>query len=176
MSKKILMAPSVALCLLAAGCGGADQRSASAGNSTDRAFVAKMVPHHRSAVEMADIAVRRGQSALVKRLAGEIVRTQNAEIATMREVDAELADDGVKNGDLGVGHSMMGMDGDTAALTTADPFDPAFVEMMIPHHEGAITMAQAELAKGQNAELKKLAEAIISAQSKEIGEMRAFTA
>jgi uncharacterized protein (DUF305 family) len=44
----------------------------------DRAFVAAMIPHHESAVEMAEIA-QRGESEFVKRLAGDIIRTQNAE-------------------------------------------------------------------------------------------------
>ena len=47
----------VAAAALVAGCGDSDTRSSSsakpAGNATDRAFVAEMVPHHRSAVEMA---------------------------------------------------------------------------------------------------------------------------
>jgi uncharacterized protein (DUF305 family) len=45
---------------------------------------------------------------------------------------------------------MMGMNGDVAGLKTARPFDRAFLRMMIPHHEGAVLMARAELAKGKD--------------------------
>lgn len=67
----------------------------------------------------------------------------------------------------------MGMDGDMSMLETATPFDPAFLTMMIPHHEGAVAMAKAELAKGKDPELKQLAQTIITAQQREIREMRA---
>jgi uncharacterized protein (DUF305 family) len=68
---------------------------------------------------------------------------------------------------------MRGMDHNISMLETADPFDPAFLEMMIPHHEGAITMAKAQLANGSDHELKQLAQGIITAQQREIDEIRA---
>jgi hypothetical protein len=46
--------------------------------------------------------------------------------------------------------------------------------MMIPHHQGAIRMARAELENGQNRELKALAEAIVDAQAKEIDDMNTW--
>ena len=160
--------------IIVAGCGGSDKTSSSSlGNSTDRAFVADMVPHHKSAVEMATIARQRGQSQFVKTLAGNIVRTQTAEISTMQSEDKKLADAGLKKGDLGMSMDKMGMSMDTGMLKTASPFDPAFLKMMIPHHKGAVTMARMELDKGKDAKLKTLARHIISTQNKEIAEMNA---
>ncbi len=100
------------------------------------------------------------------------MKTQNAEISTLRAADQRLKNAGVKQGSLGVPEHMMGMDDDPASLKTAKPFDAAFIRMMIPHHEGAIAMAKAEIEKGKDAELKKLADEIIKAQQREIGEMR----
>jgi uncharacterized protein (DUF305 family) len=65
------------------------------------------------------------------------------------------------------------MDGSVASLKTADPFDEAFLKMMLPHHEGAVVMAKAELDKGKDPALKKLATQIITAQEREIRGMRA---
>lgn len=185
MRFKIPVAIAVAAAIAVTGCGsdsepaagghdGHDSSTSTAagGNGVDRAFVAAMIPHHESAVDMAEMAEERGQSGFVKQLAGDIIRTQNEEIATMRREDAELAKAGVKRSDLGVADHAMGMDGDMSKLETADPFDPAFVKMMIPHHEGAVIMAKAELAKGADPELKALAQDIIDAQEREIEEMR----
>lgn len=173
--RKILPALAVAGALLGAGCGDSDSAdegaSPAGGNPVDRAFVADMIPHHESAVQMAQIAQRRGSSEFVKKLADDIVKTQNEEISTMRAADRRLKSAGVKQGSLGVPEHMMGMDDDPASLKTATPFDRAFIEMMIPHHEGAIAMAKAEKAKGRDSELKKLADDIVTAQQREIAEM-----
>jgi len=173
---KILPALLAAGALVAAGCGdddsSNDSASSAAGNAVDRAFVADMVPHHRSAVEMATIAQERGESKFVKQLADDIARTQDQEIDVMRGEDKALAAAGIEQGSLGVPEHMTGMDGEPSSLRTATPFDKAFIDMMLPHHEGAVVMAKAELAKGKSSKLKTLAQSIIVTQQREIAAMR----
>jgi len=43
---------------------------------------------------------------------------------------------------------------------------------MIPHHQGAITMAQDALSKSKRPEIKQLAQEIITSQQKEIDQMK----
>ncbi len=179
-TRKMLPALVTAGALALAGCGSDDSGGAAsgsggqaAGNPTDRAFVAEMIPHHEGALEMAEIAQKRGESEFVKGLADDILRTQAEEITTLRREDQQLADAGVEKGALGVPGHMMGMSEDTAQLKTATPFDEAFIKMMVPHHKGAIEMAKVELAKGSDPELKTLAQQIIDAQQREIKEMTA---
>ena len=50
--------------------------------------------------------------------------------------------------------------------------DRDFVEMMVPHHQGAIDMAEAELKYGHNEQLRRLARDIVANQQHEITEMR----
>jgi uncharacterized protein (DUF305 family) len=165
------LAGVLALALAAglAACGGDDESSA--GNETDRAFVAGVIPHHQLAIEMAEVARERGESQFVRDLADEIVAAQSEEIRLMRRIDSELAEEGVEVGDLGVPEHLTGMEEDMAALESARPFDREFIDMMVSHHAGAIRMARVEIEEGENGELVTLAQRIIAAQSREIRAM-----
>ncbi|MCC2610908.1 DUF305 domain-containing protein [Neorhizobium sp. Rsf11] len=67
--------------------------------------------------------------------------------------------------------AMVKMMNDMAVKPTGD-VDRDFVEMMIPHHQGAIDMAVAYLRYGNNEQLKRLAQEIIVDQQQEIAAMR----
>jgi len=54
---------------------------------------------------------------------------------------------------------------------SGDDFDKAFIEMMIAHHQGAIDMAVLAPSQAKHEEIKKLGEAIVSAQTEEIDQM-----
>ncbi len=58
------------------------------------------------------------------------------------------------------------------AITPSGDVDRDFVAMMVPHHEGAIEMVQAELRYGRNEQLRRLAQEIIVTQRQEIVTMR----
>lgn len=163
---------AVAAIIIVSLTSGGDSAAADAG--TDRAFTADMVPHHVSAVDMAEIAKDRSQRGEIQGLAADIIRTQNEEVGQMRRIDARLADAGAPKGKLGASEDMMGMSMNSGSLRSAEPFDRAFIDMMIPHHQGAIEMARIELDKGVDAETRKLAEAIIAAQAKEIEQMNGW--
>lgn len=70
--------------------------------------------------------------------------------------------------------SSMSMDDMTADLTdkTGDDFDKAFITSMIAHHEGAVEMAKLSAKNAKHDEIKALSTNIISAQEKEISEMK----
>jgi len=67
--------------------------------------------------------------------------------------------------------SMRKMMADMTIKPTGD-VDRDFVAMMVPHHQGAVDMAKAELKYGHNAQLRQLAQEIVAAQQKEITVMR----
>lgn len=74
---------------------------------------------------------------------------------------------GMDHGNMQHG-SMMNMD-----LGPADQsFDLRFMDAMIPHHQGAVKMAQEALQKSKRPEIKKLAQSIIADQDKEIAQMQ----
>ena len=72
-------------------------------------------------------------------------------------------------------HDAMGMSMDDMSEMlegkTGDAFDQAFIEGMIPHHQGAIDMAEMALESAKHEEIKAMARAIISAQQQEIEQM-----
>lgn len=79
-----------------------------------------------------------------------------------------MADHSVHGGMQREMDSMMaGLDG-----KTGDEFDKAFLSEMIMHHEGAVDMAKAALQNAKHDEIKNMANAIISAQTTEIEQMR----
>jgi len=61
-----------------------DPQSLAEENPFDRAFIDAMIPHHRSAIEMAKVANQESENPRIKELAGNIVSTQKAEIEQMR--------------------------------------------------------------------------------------------
>ncbi len=161
---------------LAAGCGGDDSSDKNSANPIDRGFASEMVAHHQSAIDMADVARDKGEHPQVRKLANDIVAAQQAEIRTLRSIDGELEGMNIGRGELGLDQHAMGMDTDMTQLESAKPFDRAFIEMMTLHHEGAITMARKELANGGYEPLRKVANDIIAAQSREIAQMRGWAA
>jgi uncharacterized protein (DUF305 family) len=173
----MLLLAALGAVVLLGGCGGDDESSSTGdvrANGTDAAFVEAMIPHHEQAVDAADLALSQAEHRQLERLATEMVQIQSIELATLRTVRKVLQEAGVEEGDLGVSAEETGTHHDLDALRNASNFDCAFIEMMVPHHEGAIRMARAELESGIHAELRRMSENIIDAQSYEIRQMRRF--
>jgi uncharacterized protein (DUF305 family) len=66
---------------------------------------------------------------------------------------------------------MTKMMADMSVMPTGD-VDKDFVDMMVPHHQGAIDMAEAVLRYGHNPVIRRLAQEIIVTQQQEIAAMR----
>ncbi|WP_155373609.1 DUF305 domain-containing protein [Catellatospora vulcania] len=149
-------------------------------NEADVAFAQAMIPHHQQAVRMARLAPDRAADAEVKALAEQIRAAQDPEIATMtgwlQTWQRPTAMPGHESGHQGMPGMMS--DAQLAALEAASgrDFDRMFSELMIAHHEGAVTMAQQELANGANPAAKELAGQIVTAQQAEIATMKALLA
>lgn len=169
----IIVIGVTALAFALTGCD-SDSDSGEEGNATDAAFARDMIDHHRGAIEMAENAQQRAEHDEVKELAEAIIDAQRAEISLMTRIGEELRAHGAKAGSLGMSHMQMGMDMDMPMLARAKPFDRAFIDMMIPHHRGAVAMAKIELEKGTHGELRKLARAVIDDQTAEIERMQSW--
>ncbi|RKN12437.1 DUF305 domain-containing protein [Streptomyces radicis] len=191
-----IAASATAAALLLTGCGGDDGGSghgehgqdrptpeaagsapATSGehNAADIAFAQGMIPHHRQAVDMADLAPEQGASDEVLALAERIRAAQDPEIETLSGWLAAWGEPVPEEGMDHAGHDMGGMMSaeEMAELenATGAAFDAAFLAMMVQHHEGAVEMAGTELADGSYPPALDLAEDIVASQSAEIDQM-----
>jgi uncharacterized protein (DUF305 family) len=152
-------------------------------NDADVEFAQGMIAHHEQAIEMAEIALdpNMGASPEVVDLATRIQAAQDPEVELMTGwLDAAGEPLTMDESD---GHDMSSMEGmmtadqmDALAAATGAEFDRMWLEMMIAHHEGAISQSETVKASGSNADVRALADEIIVAQQAEIEEMRALLA
>ena len=157
-------------------------------NAVDRAFVREMVPHHQMAVQMAEMARMQGEHRQIRSLAVKVIKAQSKEIRELKQIAAKIGvtpETMPHNGQMGdqmmadfdtlkVTMESSGMMMDMTELDGAKPFDRKFIDMMIPHHQGAIRMARTERTSGRNPKLRSMARKIIRDQAKEIREMNAW--
>ena len=144
------------------------------GNCSDRRFIDMMVPHHEGAVEMAEVALENSGREEILDLSRDIVRTQEAEIEELKDIkQEEFGTAEIPTGMSGGDMEMMGMM-DADVLARERPFDRAFIDAMIPHHESAIDMANVVLEESENPHLRELATDIVEAQEREIAQMEGW--
>ncbi len=154
----------------------------SADANYDLRFIDAMIPHHQGAVEMAKQAQQKSKRPEIKKLASEIIKAQDKEIAQLKQwrtawypkaSSTPVAYDAKTGKTVPMPHEqmqgmMMNMD-----LGSADTeFDLRFINAMIPHHESAIAMGKDALSKSKRPEIKKLAQSIIDSQQAEINQMK----
>jgi uncharacterized protein (DUF305 family) len=199
MPRRVLLAGATATALLALSACGSDDMSSGSGmdhgsattptasasagaaafNDADVMFAQMMIPHHREAVDMADMAETRASDAEVKSLATKIKAAQQPEIDTLT---GWLTAWGQPVPSPGMSMPSMDHGAMPGAMSPADmekleaakgaAFDKQFLTMMITHHEGAITMAQDEVKEGSNTDAKALAQKIVTDQQAEIATMK----
>jgi uncharacterized protein (DUF305 family) len=134
----------------------------------DAKFIDSMIVHHQSAIAMANQALTNTQRPELQTLARAIVTAQQGEIEQMQAWRTAWYPDLPATGGLAMSMGEMSVKPGDA------PYDIRFVDAMIPHHEGAVAMAQAVLTNSKRPELLKLAADIIAAQNQEITQMRAW--
>lgn len=167
-------------------------------NDQDVMFAQMMTIHHQGALEMAQMASTQASSQQVKDLAAKIKAAQEPEMEAMSSwlvawgAPATAAPSmspmaSGMDGMAGMDHSSMatpsmGSSGMPGMMTeeqmtqlqnaTGTDFDRMFLQLMIEHHKGAVTMAQTEQQQGSNPQAQELADSIVTSQSAEIEQMQ----
>jgi uncharacterized protein (DUF305 family) len=171
-ARAILALAAIALALtpVAAGAGGPAPQPDKA--AFEQAFLTNTIDHHFMAVEMGELCVAKGQHRKLRRVCGDIVENQSAEIEEMRgylrawygqDKEPMMPDD-----------PLDGDQSDMAELEAAavgDEFDVMVSEMFIEHHLLQIARSKRCLRKAYHEELKDLCRRQIETQA---GEIRVF--
>ena len=177
------------------GAPGEPSREISASEATDLAgirftdgdvkFMQGMIPHHAQALEMTALVAERTASEAMRRLAQRIELSQEDEIEMMQawldergqavtEVDAHHADGWEPMPGMLTPDEMAQL-----AAATGNAFDRLFLERMIEHHRGAVTMVENLLEQrgaAQDSQLFAFTSDVTSDQTAEIDRMDAMLA
>ena len=141
----------------------------------DLQFIDTMIHHHDGAVKMSRMIIPKTKRVEIKSFAQKIIDDQQKEIEKMKSWrDAWYAG---KPSALNLempGMAMSDMTAREKELANTSDADVMFLDMMTPHHEGAIKMAEEALKKAEHREIKQLAEGIIRAQRAEIEQMNSW--
>lgn len=155
------------------GHAGHDQKAGkpAADSQYDLQFLDSMTMHHQHGVEMAKMAQEKASHAELKAFAQKTVDEHQKEIDQMKRWRDQWyagKPEAVNKNLPGMSHNM-----DMGKLQAASghEFDMMFLDMMIPHHQGAIDMSRDALKKASHQEIKTFARQIISKQQKDKAQM-----
>jgi uncharacterized protein (DUF305 family) len=183
-----------ALALTSAACSGSQPASepstaqAAQHNQSDVDFVTGMAQHHQQALDLAGLVPDRSQNEQLKAIAARIHDEQAPEIEQFQKLEKEFgaraatstpgpeaSSDSMEGTDMG-GMEGMVPENDVEQLRNLSgrKFDTRWIGLMAEHHNGAVKMAQNEIAKGQNPEAKQIARNIVTAQTAEVDELGAL--
>jgi uncharacterized protein (DUF305 family) len=143
------------------------------GRYSDERFIDAMVPHHQGAIAMVRVAMKNAEHEEISELSRNIVSTQQAEIEELKAIKKE--EFGTSNVPMEMSPEQMrgmGVMMDPQQLAHEEPFDRAFIDAMIPHHQSAIEMSKVAYQESDNPRIKELAQNIMSAQQEEIEQMK----
>lgn len=150
--------------------------------SADVGFARDMSEHHRQAVEMSKLLYDRTDDELMRSLAYDIMITQQAQIGIM---SGWL--DSWSHSWTGIGPRMewmgMPMTGLMPGMATREELnrlaaaqgveaDALFMQLMIPHHQSGVLMAEAAAEQAETEAVRRLAQSMADAQEAEIAYMQ----
>jgi uncharacterized protein (DUF305 family) len=150
------------------------------GQPFDIAYMSQMIEHHTGAIEMAHACVTNCKRTEVKKAAQTIITDQEREIKQLTDwlkTWYDVAPDKAQMAMMRTDNKGMmdkAMGGMKPMAGMARNPDKAFLEGMIPHHQGAIDMSKLALTKAARPELKVFAQSVITAQSSEITQFTAW--
>ena len=184
---------AIALFLFAAACGSPETQSTDSAQQTanttttaasskapasaeyDLQFIDTMTKHHQMAVMMSETAVQKGTDAKAKEFGRKGAEDQKKDIERLAAWRQQWYANAAEAHNMQLpGAASMNIDMRHMQTSSGHALDMMFVNMMIPHHRGALEMSRDALQKAQRQELKDFAQETIDKQEKEIAELEAW--
>ncbi|MFE2978150.1 DUF305 domain-containing protein [Streptomyces sp. NPDC059258] len=143
-------------------------------NSADFRYAQMMIEHHGQALVMTELVSERASDSTVKRLAERISAGQKPEIGAMEGWLKRNGGDKREQHHDHTGMPGMATEAQLKKLRAAEgkAFDTLFLELMITHHQGAVTMATEALTEGNDIFVEEMASDVVAQQTVEIDRMR----
>lgn len=153
------------------------------GDQFDKAYLTDMIAHHQGALNMASQAREISTKAEIRTLADAILSSQATEVQQMMDWQQKWEYSATDSSNPHAGHTMesSGSMGDDMANMEAklnglsgEAYDKEFLKQMILHHQQAVDMSKYADTNAKHQEVKDLARAVITAQEKEIADMKSW--
>lgn len=144
------------------------------GKEFEVAFLKNMIHHHQSAVDMAKLAASNTRRPELNKLSQQITSSQKGEIEEMTGWLKSWHNESPGSMDKVPGMDKMMQEMKPLEKAKDAEFDRMFLQMMIPHHESAVSMSELVEKRSERPELRQLAQKIIKAQKAEIAEMKSW--
>ena len=150
--------------------------SAEIGSSIAVNFINHMIPHHEAAIAMSENILKYTTNIEIEELAKAIIEEQTADISTMETLRETCGEENSQRDNFlymrGYNEIYKKMIQGMGASETGNNVNVDFLTEMIPHHEGAISMAKNLLNFDICEPLHTLAEGIVTSQSQQLDEMK----
>ena len=147
--------------------------------SVSRNFIIQTVPHHRAAIRMCRNILESSDSQAIRRLAQRIMEQRTQDIEQMEALSSECGQ--LTNPQLDLRLYQRRMDlifremfTEMGTTPEGNRLNAVFIQQMIPHHQGAVRMAQNALRYEVCTGLAPILRSIMDTQCREIRQMRSF--
>ena len=171
--------------------GGMAMGTPAAAAELDQLYIDMMIPHHASIIALSQAALPRLKDDRLRAIAENVIAAQTAEIAELRGYREQwygspepqpMGEEAMMRLMPGAATPMdammaqMDAAAQVALLCAADDPDRAFIDLAIPHHQGALEVSEIALEQTTHDELRAFAERVIADQQREIAELGSIRA
>ena len=145
-------------------------------NEDDVSFANNIITHHEQGIDVSSLVPQRSTDAVVVAFAAKTAAALNSDVAVLRALLVQWTQNpDTKAGGSGHAATMKGIiaDASIAKLNAlrGSKFDTLWLRSMTNFDQGAVEMANAEIANGKNIDATGLAKQIVKAQQEQIGEI-----